>query len=266
MMLADEKPDPFSHLSQCCPLKAAQKSHPLACPIILPPSLSSQAVGPSPLSEEALRLIRGSSSDLSAFTQHVICGASSPLARADELLHASVAPLHGLPKRGEASPWNPTAWRFKRCISCLGTALRLLSDTSGAHTAARRGGEGSPLTKPVPVSDDSLVIEAGGGFLLVGALLCLVQRVTLLDTSRWNRGVRVQVMEAVRSACLSLADAADKSAGVRGFLRAQAAGNRRYGSAQVGTNGSLPEGLPDASLMAAAVLREAEIVLQDSAG
>ena len=180
-----------------------------------------------------------------------------------------MASPQGLPQRGEVPPaWNPTAWRFKRCISCLGTALRLLSDTNSAYTTARRGDDGSSLTKPVPVADDSSAIEAGGGFLLVGTLLSLVHRVTHLDTSRWNRGVRAQVLEAVRSACLSLADAADKSAGIRGLLRPQAAGNRRYGGTRGGTNGGLSDGLPDVSLMAAAVLRETlgRGVLQDSAG
>ena len=171
--------------------------------------------------------------------------------------------------------WLAT-WRACSCVASLGGALTLLASATAA------AGSGPPPRQGAALSSHSQ--QAGGGELvLVSALLAFLHRVVrsplpgaalplppsgqgLPSALRAAAGgeeegsgaaamaeIRIRIMEAVQCSCRSLAQAAGVSAAVRGLLVAPPAWRA---GASGGGDGA--DGLPDASSLAEAVLRECE--------
>jgi hypothetical protein len=240
-------------------------------------------------------MIRASAAaDLSAYSQHAVQALWEAEARSRRRGGGGggggVCP-RDLSEGGGVGPVSEdhwTAWRVGACVSHLEAALKLLASSAPASSSAAAAG-------CKPSSSAAAAAAAGkarGIQVLVGALLGLLHRVagagagggdddarisTAVAPERGGGGgggldvdddrqiqIRIQILEAVRSACYSLAAAAEASSVVRALLTAPSAAPaaRRYGGTGCTRCTSSQDGLPDASLLAAEVLREANTVLR----
>ena len=182
--------------------------------------------------------------------------------------------------------WLAT-WRACSCVASLGGALTLLASATAAAGSCpppRQGAASSPIVQ-----------QAGGGELvLVPALLAFLHRMVrsplpgaALPPASEQQGagtppkvraaaggvegegsgsaamaeLRIRILEAVQCSCRSLAQAAGVSAAVRGLLVAPPAWR-----AGAGGGGAGADGLPDASSLAEAVLRECESARRAAGG